>query len=774
MDSHGDAIRSDELLAQLGWVRALARNLVADSDVTDDVLQQVCLLALQKAPPEAGTGPRLRAWLTTVTRRLAQHASRAEARRQRREHAVARPEALPSTADVVVQREALRGLIEAVTALQEPYYSAVVARYFEGRAVREIAAHWGISTDAVEQRLSRARRQLRARLQTLVAADGQERLRAALTLAPASTAARGTSAKAFLAHIGGVLVAKSVPAVATAICVALVITGTVLYLGSDDRSAPHAPVVDHVPQNSPEPTPAAAPGLPEFESAEPLLVENRPQAAEAEVAVQHSATQPQTTDKPTAELRVLVVDPRGRVVERAEVLSDRGEPRRQITNAEGLALIAGPPGEPLRLAARHEDFRMANAGATLASEPGGVTDVRMQLAKGLQICLEVRTRDGRPIADACVRLREGAHSSDTKDNLIGPPESLQLTDDYHRLGGEVQETRATDSQGRCCVNGVVSGPITIHVDARGYVPLRGTAFDVDADGGDLGVVVLDPAVALGGYVGDAAGPVPGALIEVHALNYWRTTTAEDGSFSVDWLPTVPTRVSLLVAHPERGHFYDDRMILTAEPVRVRLVPDVDVRLELLDAQTHAPVDGEGELTRQMPESGFISVYSHHRERVAVVAGRLDVHGLAYYLEGLKLEVGDYDPLIVPMSSITAEADHVLELELLRPVLVLVRVRAAGSGELITGAQLNVGLREKDSTGRVLPSFFMLEQARFDAHAGGYVVSESDLRIASQAEISLWVSAEGFAPSALVPIAIAGRRTSATTIDVYLEPEPSKP
>jgi RNA polymerase sigma-70 factor (ECF subfamily) len=766
-----DVLRADELLAQLGWVRALAQRLVADPDVTDDVLQQVCLLALQQTPPSARTGPRLRAWLATVTRRLAQHASREDRRRQRREHAAAVPEALPGTLEVALHREALRGLTEAVASLEEPYYSAIIARYFDGRSIAQIATLSGTSIDAVQQRLSRARRQLRTRLQSLLAADRQGRISAALCLAPMPAAVKAAPGKALLATFGGMVVAKSVPVVATAICVGLAITGAVLFLRSDDRAVSVAPAVNHVVARVPEPTPSPA-DLPAYGAAEPLLVEGAP--AEQTESAADRATSPQAADKLTAELCVLVVDPRGRVVEGAEVLSDRGEPRRQLTNSEGLAHVAALPGDGVRLAARHVDFRMVNASATLASEPGGRTDVRMQLAEGVQVCLEVRARDGRPIEGACVRLREGADVSDTKDNLVGPPENLQRWDDADRLDGVVQETRATDSLGRCCVNGVMRGPVTLHVDAAGYVPMRSTHFDIDADLEDLGVVVLEPALPLGGFVMDATGPVPDALIEVHQLNYWRTTTAADGSFSVDGLATVPARVSLHAAHPGRGHFYDHRLILTAEPARILLVPDIDVRLELRDAQTHEPVEGEGELTRQMPEEGFLTVYSEHREKVAIRAGRLTVGGLPYYVEDLSLKVSDYDPLVVPMSSIVADTDRVLQFDLVRPVQLLVRVRAAGSGEPISAARLMVGQLKQDAKGRELPSFFSLEHARFDAQAGGYAVSESDLHVASGDDIVLFANAEGYTQNEPVPIAVAGQRTSAATIDVYLEPENSKP
>src|SRR5262245_11601004 len=235
MDSRDDTLLPDELLAQLGWVRALARSLVADPDVTDDVLQQVCLLALRKAPREAAGGPRLRAWLATVTRRLALHAGRAESRRARRESIAARPEALPSTADVAVHREALRRLVDAVTALEEPYYSAVVGRYFEGREVVDIAARAGVTPEAVRQRLHRARQQLRGRLEALLRDDREGWRRAALPLATRLLAPAGVGLKG----AGGLVVAKSVGSgtiikiAAGVLLLICVIAGTWVALGGE-------------------------------------------------------------------------------------------------------------------------------------------------------------------------------------------------------------------------------------------------------------------------------------------------------------------------------------------------------------------------------------------------------------------------------------------------------------------------------------------------------------------------------------------------------------
>jgi RNA polymerase sigma-70 factor, ECF subfamily len=266
-----ETLRPDELLAQLGWVRALARRLVADPDVTDDVLQQVCLLALEKAPSDARAGPRLRAWLATVTRNLARHAARSDGRRLRREQAAARPEALPSTADIVAHREALRRLVDAVTSLEEPYYSVVVARYLDGCPVAEIAARNGASSAAVRQQLSRARQQLRARLQALPADARRTWLPAALPLASVPAALQGAPAKLWLTRLGGFLMATSVPPLVAAVAVALVIAGAIVVSGSDERAAVSGPAVAHAPEGVPASAPV--PGLSAHDRAKPALLE---------------------------------------------------------------------------------------------------------------------------------------------------------------------------------------------------------------------------------------------------------------------------------------------------------------------------------------------------------------------------------------------------------------------------------------------------------------------------------------------------------------------
>ena len=266
--------------------------------MTDDVLQQVCLLALQRAPGEARTGPRLRAWLATVTRHLAGHVARSEFRRVRREQAAAQREALPSTVDIAAHREALRHLVGAVTALEEPYYSVIVARYFDGRPVAEIAALSGASNAAVRQQLSRARHKLRARLQSLLAGDQQGWLAAALPLAPVAAplkhaaALRAAPTRSLFPHFGGSLVAKTAPALVAAIGVGLVVAGGILFLRAQDSAEAPEPVVVRAPPAASTPAGTDLQALPARARAEPSVLEVAPKVATAEQPATAPAADP--------------------------------------------------------------------------------------------------------------------------------------------------------------------------------------------------------------------------------------------------------------------------------------------------------------------------------------------------------------------------------------------------------------------------------------------------------------------------------------------------
>jgi RNA polymerase sigma factor (sigma-70 family) len=199
----------ERLLAHEPFVRALARSLVSDEALAEDAVQDTWLAALQGTP---GAVRSPRAWLARVVRNFAFRSSRSSGRRSRREREAARPEALPSTEEIVGREEARRRLVEAVLALEEPYRRTVLLRYFEGLPPREIARRSGVPVATVGTRLRRAHDRLRERLD---AEHGGDRRAWCLALAPlafAAPAAEAASAGSGISLAEGLLMKASTKA----------------------------------------------------------------------------------------------------------------------------------------------------------------------------------------------------------------------------------------------------------------------------------------------------------------------------------------------------------------------------------------------------------------------------------------------------------------------------------------------------------------------------------------------------------------------------------
>ena len=151
----------ETLLAHEGFVRGLARQLVTGDADVDDVVQQTFVAALEHPPRSEGG---LRGWLATVVRNVVRQRYRAKGRRTRRERVAARPEGVPSTADLLAREVARRTVVEAVVALDEPYRAAIVLRYLEGLPPRDVAARLGVPVETARTRVKRGLALLRTRL----------------------------------------------------------------------------------------------------------------------------------------------------------------------------------------------------------------------------------------------------------------------------------------------------------------------------------------------------------------------------------------------------------------------------------------------------------------------------------------------------------------------------------------------------------------------------------------------------------------------------------
>lgn len=155
------ALGPERLLGEADFVRALSRSLLADRAAADDVAQDALVAGLEHPPEHAGV---LRAWLARVVRNFAIQRGRGEARRAAREGQVARAERIPSAAEVLEREAARTSVVRAVLALEEPYRTAILLRFYEGQPPRAIARQLRLPVETVHTHTKRALAQLRERL----------------------------------------------------------------------------------------------------------------------------------------------------------------------------------------------------------------------------------------------------------------------------------------------------------------------------------------------------------------------------------------------------------------------------------------------------------------------------------------------------------------------------------------------------------------------------------------------------------------------------------
>jgi RNA polymerase sigma-70 factor (ECF subfamily) len=190
---HSDLLA--HLLTEARWARRLARALLREPDLADDLVQEAYLAALRRPP---APGASRRGWLTEVLRNRARSEGRAAARRARRERAAeAAPPVVPTPEACLERVELLRALAALVNELPEPERQVVVLRYFEDLSSAAIARRLSIPAGTVRWRLKAGLDTLRARLDAAHAGDRRAWRRALAPLGAAGPA--GGSATAGIA-----------------------------------------------------------------------------------------------------------------------------------------------------------------------------------------------------------------------------------------------------------------------------------------------------------------------------------------------------------------------------------------------------------------------------------------------------------------------------------------------------------------------------------------------------------------------------------------------
>jgi RNA polymerase sigma-70 factor (ECF subfamily) len=171
----------EALLGQAGWLRALALSLLHSGPDAEDAVQDVWTAAL-RSPPDGARPPR--PWLAQVLRNVVRSDAREARRRQRREDesaGLSSREAAPAADGVLERMQLHRRVAGLVMALEEPYRTTLLLRFYEGRAAVDIAREEGLPDGTVRWRINEGLRRLRERLD---ADFGGERARWSRALLP--------------------------------------------------------------------------------------------------------------------------------------------------------------------------------------------------------------------------------------------------------------------------------------------------------------------------------------------------------------------------------------------------------------------------------------------------------------------------------------------------------------------------------------------------------------------------------------------------------------
>jgi RNA polymerase sigma-70 factor (ECF subfamily) len=157
-------------------VFGLARRVLGDDTMAEDVTQEVFVSVWQQPERFDPTRGSLRSWLGLLAHRRAVDRVRAEVRRAKGEHQLDPTEPVTTDAenevDVQLARAWLAGRVqEALAKLPDEQREAVVLAYYGGRTYRQVAVELDIPEGTAKSRLRLALAKLDELLQPLIGQD---------------------------------------------------------------------------------------------------------------------------------------------------------------------------------------------------------------------------------------------------------------------------------------------------------------------------------------------------------------------------------------------------------------------------------------------------------------------------------------------------------------------------------------------------------------------------------------------------------------------------
>jgi RNA polymerase sigma-70 factor (ECF subfamily) len=487
----------DDLLAHRQWVRALARRLAADESSADDLEQETWLAAVEH-PPRDARSPR--GWLGTVLRNVHRNAARGASRRGRREEAVARRATSETADDLVAEAEMQTVLVREVLALDEPYRSTVLLRWFEDLTPDEVARRQGVPLETVRTRLKRAVARLRERMDER---HGGDRRAWCLLLLGRDATGTGTGAGTTAATIAAGGMAMGLAAKLTVAAVVLVALGaTAWWMRGDDVAAPPAQSDETAAT-----APAAPPPKHERHGAKPddaVATTAVVDLTKVDCDLDLHGVVVRADGSPVAGARVQAVDYpwRRTMVMDVAALFDERLGASTTTSAEGAFALRLRRGETRLLRVSAEGLATREVGPFQAGER-----VKVTMTPGVTLRVSLTDEAKAPVAGATLWLLGFGSRGDQ------PWINVRAT---------------TDAAGRCAFGGLPGGA-TVGILPLANVGDYGMQQTTLAASGESNLDIVVPAGrTIRGRVFDAVTLAPIAEARVGLGNGWLFGTTTDG------------------------------------------------------------------------------------------------------------------------------------------------------------------------------------------------------------------------------------------------------
>ena len=500
-------------------LRGLARHLASSDAGADDLLQEAAVRALRHEQPRS-----LRGWLARVVMNLSREWRREEARRDRRERAVAPAEAVPSAGELAERHDIRLKLMDAVGSLDEPYRQTVLLRFFEGLPPRKIAARLGVPVKTVDSRLQRALARLRVELDDTHGGDRRSWMAALVPLfEPASVAA-----------VTAGIVLMNAKLIGAAAAVVLLTAAWWVWGGEGDAGAVSSvPRVDAVAEPPGEHVTGSEVGA----ESRALAPEEAAPSAEAPIELAKSTT----------------VDLEGRVV------GIDGMPRAGVSLR--IAPPAGAPDEaPVELSSdeRGRFSLSVLLGSGLLSDRYHASSIDARYVTVLDAQLDVAKPTAAPPVVVCDRTAiSGVVLAPDRSPIEGASVTLELPENVRaQLPFDLSSTRLqefgqeTDANGQFAfAQAPALDGMSLRVTQVGFVTEQRPLEVLPAP--HVEIVLARPAemAILEGVVLAEDGPVSGAHV---ALGNLPDLTGDEGRFRFEYDAANPPDRLMAVAHGRRA------------------------------------------------------------------------------------------------------------------------------------------------------------------------------------------------------------------------------